>query len=70
MSATQSEQILENKLVDQLQSLGYKKAIIPNEEALIANLKSQLEKHNNVSFSDDEFSRVLNIVTKHNPITV
>ena len=64
MSATQSEQILENKLVDQLQSLGYKKAIIPNEEALIANLKSQLEKHNNVSFSDDEFSRVLNILSK------
>jgi type I restriction enzyme R subunit len=64
VSATQSEQILENKLVDQLQSLGYKKAIIPNEEALIANLKSQLEKHNNVSFSDDEFSRVLNILSK------
>ncbi|SFG22610.1 type I restriction enzyme, R subunit [Salegentibacter agarivorans] len=62
--ATQSEQILENKLVDQLQSLGYKKVIIPNEDALIANLKTQLEKHNNVSFSDDEFSRVLNILSK------
>lgn len=64
MSATQSEQILENKLVDQLQNLGYKKVIIPNEDALIANLKTQLEKHNNVSFSDDEFSRVLNILSK------
>ena len=48
MSATQSEQILENKLVDQLQNLGYKKVIIPNEDALIANLKTQLEKHNNL----------------------
>ena len=62
--STQSEQILENKLVDQLQTLGYKKVIIPNEEALIANLKTQLEKHNNITFSNDEFSRVLNILSK------
>ncbi|MGY5848404.1 type I restriction endonuclease subunit R [Salegentibacter sp. HM20] len=64
MSATQSEQILENKLVDQLQSLGYKKVVIPNEDALLANLKTQLEKHNNISFSEDEFARVLNILSK------
>lgn len=62
--ATQSEQILENKLVDQLQSLGYKKVIIPNEDALLANLKTQLEKHNYISFSEDEFARVLNILSK------
>lgn len=61
---TQSEQILEDKLVDQLQNLGYKKVIIPNEDALIANLKTQLEKHNNIRFSGDEFSRVLNILSK------
>ena len=64
MSATQSEQILENKLVDQLQSLGYKKVVIPNEDVLLANLKTQLEKHNNISFSEDEFARVLNILSK------
>lgn len=62
--STQSEQILEDKLVYQLQSLGYKKVIIPNENALIANLKIQLERHNNIIFSDDEFSRVLNILSK------
>lgn len=62
--STQSEQILENKLVDQLQSQGYKKVVIPNEDALLANLKTQLEKHNNIRFSDDEFARVLNILSK------
>ncbi|HET8885377.1 MAG TPA: type I restriction endonuclease subunit R [Salinimicrobium sp.] len=62
--ATQSEQILENKLVEQLQSLGYGKVAIPNEEALLANLKTQLEKHNGITFSKDEFARVLNILSK------
>ena len=31
---------------------------------LIANLKSQLEKHNNIVFSDKEFEKVLNILSK------
>ena len=62
--STQSEQVLENKLVEQLQSIGYTKVAIPNEEALIANLKTQLEKHNNTTFSKDEFARVLNILSK------
>ena len=33
--------------------------IIPDEDALLANFRTQLEKHNKVSLTDTEFSRVL-----------
>lgn len=62
--ATQSEQVLENQLIEQLQKTGYTKIHIPDEKALLSNLKTQLEKHNNLSFSDKEFDRVLNILNK------
>ncbi|MCD5383056.1 HsdR family type I site-specific deoxyribonuclease, partial [Candidatus Gracilibacteria bacterium] len=61
----QPEQILENQLVAQLlQKLQYEKVSIKDENALIANLKTQLEKHNNIRFSDKEFERVLNLLSK------
>jgi type I restriction enzyme R subunit len=60
----QPEQILENELVAQLQKLKYEKVIIKDENALTANLKTQLEKHNNITFSASEFERVLNILSK------
>ncbi len=65
----QSEQVLEEQLVAQLQKLGYGLAIIKDETALIANLKQQLEKHNwaalrNIAFTKTEFERVLNILSK------
>jgi type I restriction enzyme, R subunit len=60
----QSEQVLEEQLVAQLQKLGYSLAIIKDEAALIANLKQQLEKHNNITFTKTEFERVLNILSK------
>lgn len=60
----QSEQILEEQLVTQLQKLGYKYAFIADEKALLANLKIQLEKHNHIQFSDSEFEKVLNILNK------
>lgn len=60
----QSEQILEEQLVTQLQKLGYKYAFIADEKALLANLKTQLEKHNHLQFSDSEFEKVLNILNK------
>ena len=62
----QSEQILENELVKQLQSLGHSFVEIPDERALVANLKSQLEKHNKLSLSDKEFAKVLNHLNKGN----
>ncbi len=60
----QPEQILEEKLVDQLQKLGYGLVYIKDERELISNLKRQLQKHNNIIFSDKEFEKVLNILSK------
>jgi type I restriction enzyme R subunit len=61
---TQPEQILEQQLVEQLQKLNYSLVYIKDETDLIANLKSQLEKHNNIKFTPTEFERVLNILSK------
>ena len=63
---TESEAILEQKLIDQLDDLGYEKVVIQDEDQLIANLKSQLEKHNQVKLSDGEFTQVLNHISKGN----
>lgn len=60
----QPEQILEEQLVEQLQKLNYSLVIIRDETELIANLKCQLEKHNNITFSKAEFEKVLNILSK------
>ena len=63
---TQTEQQLENKLVEQLQTLGFEYAAIADEEALIANLKKQLEKHNKTLLSNLEFRQILNKLAKGN----
>ena len=60
----QPEQILEDNLVTQLQKLGYAYVNIHDEKDLLANLKTQLEKHNKISFTPKEFERVMNILTK------
>lgn len=60
----QSEQILEEQLIAQLQKLGYKYISITDEKSLLANLKNQLEKHNQISLSDAEFDKVLNLLNK------
>ncbi len=60
----QPEQILEDILVIQLQKLGYTYVSISDEKDLLANLKTQLEKHNKITFTHKEFDRVLNILTK------
>jgi len=60
----QSEAILEEQLVAQLKMLGYGYALINSEKDLILNLKTQLEKHNNITFSPTEFEKVLNILSK------
>jgi type I restriction enzyme, R subunit len=62
--AKQSEAILEEQLMAQLQKLGYQYALIKDETALIANLKTQLEKHNNCIFSKTEFEKVMNLLSK------
>ncbi len=63
---TQSEQILEDNLVKQLNTLGYDLVSIRNEAELLANLKGQLEKHNGVTLSKGEFDKVLNHLNKGN----
>lgn len=60
----QSEQILEEQLIAQLQKLGYSYLVIHNESELLANLKAQIEKHNNISLSKAEFEKILNILNK------
>lgn len=63
---TQAEQILENNLIAQLEKLGYAYVTIRNEQDLVANLKTQLEKHNKCQLSDKEFTQVLNFINKGN----
>lgn len=63
---TQSEQALENNLIKQLVGMKYERVSIPDESALFANLKAQLEKHNGITLSDKEFERVLNFLDKGN----
>jgi type I restriction enzyme R subunit len=60
----QSEQILEEKLIVQLQKMGYQYVSIFSENDLLLNLKNQLEKHNQISLSDAEFDKVLNLLNK------
>jgi type I restriction enzyme R subunit len=63
---TQPEQILENNLVAQLQKLGYKNVVIKDENDLLANLKSQLDVHNNTKLSANDFKQILNYINKGN----
>lgn len=63
---TQPEQVLEDILVSQLVGLGYGKVDIRDEKDLLANLKTQLEKHNKISLADESFAKVLNHLNKGN----
>ncbi len=60
----QSEQILEEQLIAQLRKLSYAYVTITDEKTLLTNLKSQLEKHNGVVFSDQEFEKVINVLNR------
>lgn len=61
---TQPEQVLENNLVRQLTELGHKFVGIKNKEDLLDNLKVQIEKHNNISLSSNEFRQLINKLDK------
>lgn len=60
----QSERVLEEQLIKQLQKQGYEFVSLSNEIQLLENLKAQLEKHNKITFSHSEFERVVNILNK------
>ncbi|PQJ27446.1 type I restriction endonuclease subunit R [Rubritalea profundi] len=65
---TQSEQTLENELVDQLVGLGYERVKVEDEASLLANLKTQLEAFNGVALTDTEFGKVMNHLTRSNAV--
>lgn len=60
----QSELELEKTLMSQLQGLGFGTVVLPDTASLVKNLRSQLEKFNETSFSDAEFGRILNQLSK------
>ena len=60
----ESEAMLEEKFIEQLQDMGYERIKIKNEQQLNANFKQQLEKLNKKELNgqpltDDEFERIL-----------
>lgn len=63
---TQTEQQLENALIAQLETLGWEKAAIRDEDALVANLRRQMERHNKTILSDGEFRQILNKLARGN----
>ncbi len=62
----QSEALLEKNLVNQLIGLGYSSITIQDGDALVANLKSQLELFNETTFTAKEFDAILNHLAKGN----
>ena len=68
----QSEHVLEEQLIAQLQKMGYGYIVINSEKDLLLNLKGQLETHNNTAltntgnaqFTQTEFERILNLLSK------
>ncbi|MDO5851862.1 MAG: type I restriction endonuclease subunit R [Methanobacteriaceae archaeon] len=57
--STQSEEILENELINKLVNEGYQQVEINNEKELITNFKKQLEKINKTTFSNEEFEKIM-----------
>jgi type I restriction enzyme R subunit len=55
----QTEAALEEELMSQLTQIGYQRVDIRDEVSLLANFKDQLETHNNINLSSDEFDRIL-----------
>lgn len=62
----QSEAILENNLIKQLIDLGYEAATVMDGDALVSNLKEQLEAFNKATYTDKEFDGILNHLAKGN----
>lgn len=57
--STESEAMLESKLIDELSNNGYEKIEIKNEEDLKKNFKKQIEKLNDIKLTEDEFKKLL-----------
>jgi type I restriction enzyme R subunit len=59
MTSTQSEQALESGLIKTLVSMNYQAVEIEDDEALVNNFRKQLNNHNKIVLSDDEFERIM-----------
>ncbi len=57
----QSEADLERDFIKQLQRQGYEYIDVKSEDALVANLRAQLERLNGLRFSDGEWDRLFNV---------
>ena len=66
MNHHQSEAILENNLIKQLVELGYVSAKVMDGDALVSNLKTQLEAFNKATYTAKEFDGILNHLAKGN----
>jgi len=62
----ESEIKLENNLIKQLVGLGYKSVKVNDGDALVSNLKTQLEYFNDSIYTDKEFDTILNHLAKGN----
>ena len=60
------EIVVENNLITQLQTLGYEAVTIADGDGLVGNLKSQLERFNQTSFTNKDFTKILNHLEKGN----
>lgn len=56
----QSEKELEAEFIRILQTHGYEYLAIRNNDALLVNLRAQISRLNNVTFSDSEWGQILN----------
>ncbi|WP_051617833.1 type I restriction endonuclease subunit R [Mycoplasmopsis iners] len=65
-SGYQTEQQLENELINTLQRLGYEYLEVKDENGLLNNLRTQLEKLNKTTFSDREWNDVKSQLTGEN----
>jgi type I restriction enzyme R subunit len=71
MMTTQSEYELELALIKQLEGFGYEKVSIANEAQMLSNLKTQLERHNQIEkqpFTETEFKKIISHLTSDNSV--
>lgn len=54
-----SEKELEENLLKQLSNQGYEIVSVKDEDSLLENFRKQLEKFNNIKFSQEEFTKIL-----------
>ena len=59
----QSEARLERDLIDQLKDQGYQYVQVQNEDGLLRNLRDQLERLNGTKLSDNEWKRLLPMIS-------